>query len=317
MKKFIFYFLILLMILVLFFLKNRKEYEISKTKIIMSTYVEIILKSKKYDNTELEKIVDSSFLIMKNYENKLSYYDKNSLLSKINDNLIEDMDNDIYKILMKAKDLYYSSDSLYDVSIGSLLDLWKVSQRKIPPKNEEIAKCKFGFYQLKFDSNKIIKSKEIKLNFGSLAKGYIIDRTFDYLKEKKLTQIIINAGGDIRIGGNYPKKVGIIHPREKKIIKEINILNEAVVTSGDYERCFIYKGKRYSHIIDPKTKFPVKDIISVTVVAKNAFLADALSTTIFLLKKDNWESFIKNYPKIKVIIYYLENEKIKEKSFIN
>eukprot|EP00831_Metopus_contortus_P058265 TRINITY_DN50455_c0_g1_i1.p1 TRINITY_DN50455_c0_g1~~TRINITY_DN50455_c0_g1_i1.p1 ORF type:complete len:156 (-),score=47.40 TRINITY_DN50455_c0_g1_i1:63-530(-) len=87
------------------------------------------------------------------------------------------------------------------------------------------------------------------------------------------------VGSEMCIRDRYQRRV-------HGIIKNLNICNVAVVTSGDYERCFIYKGERYSHIINPKSKFPVKDVISVTVIAKNAFLADALSTTIFLLNKD-------------------------------
>jgi len=118
------------------------------------------------------------------------------------------------------------------------------------------------------------------------------------LQELGIDNAIINAGGDLRAIGkrdNHNWTVGIRHPREKGIIASIEInQDESVFTSGDYERFFEYKKKRYHHIIDPRTGYPAEDVISVTVIHPNATVADAAATALFIAGPQQWHAIARS-----------------------
>jgi thiamine biosynthesis lipoprotein len=134
----------------------------------------------------------------------------------------------------------------------------------------------------------------LKLDFGAFAKGYAVDRAIEVLREEGIQNAVVNAGGDLRaIGrhGDRPWRVGIRHPRQPGIIASVEVEgDESVFTSGDYERYFDWQGKRYDHIIDPRSGFPAHGLSSVTVFTQQADLADAAATAIFVAgpKQEDW-----------------------------
>jgi len=126
------------------------------------------------------------------------------------------------------------------------------------------------------------------LELGGIAKGYIVDQTMQVLLAEGIEHAYVNAGGDIGLIGTKsdgsPWRIGVRHPRDaNKIIAVLSASGGAVVTSGDYERAFIEAGISYHHILNPKTGMPARELTSVTIIAKTAIEADALSTTIFVL----------------------------------
>jgi thiamine biosynthesis lipoprotein len=126
----------------------------------------------------------------------------------------------------------------------------------------------------------------LKLDFGAFAKGYAVDRAIDVLREMGINNAVVNAGGDLRaIGrhGDRPWRVGIRHPREAGILASVEVEgDESVFTSGDYERYFDWEGTRYDHIIDPRSGYPAQGLSSVTVFSRQADLADAAATALFV-----------------------------------
>ena len=131
----------------------------------------------------------------------------------------------------------------------------------------------------------------MSIDMGGVAKGYATDRAVKVLRENGIRNAIVVSGGDIYcLGTRQPFErwmVGIQHPREPdKILYKINIENEAIDTSGDYEKYFIIYGKRYSHIIDPRTGYPIgDDVMSATIIAGNAETSDAYATALCVLGK--------------------------------
>jgi thiamine biosynthesis lipoprotein len=125
------------------------------------------------------------------------------------------------------------------------------------------------------------------IDLGAIAKGYAVDRAFELLQSLGYKNVLVNAGGDLRVGGLKNKQlwsIGIQHPRESKnFLARISVSDMAVATSGDYERFFIYEGKRYHHIFNPQNGFPTDDCQSVTVLCKEGMMADALATAVFVL----------------------------------
>ncbi|HKI61198.1 MAG TPA: FAD:protein FMN transferase, partial [Mariprofundaceae bacterium] len=137
------------------------------------------------------------------------------------------------------------------------------------------------------DNNWIRTDARCMLDFGAIAKGYAIDRGIAILRKHGIQNAIINAGGDIRIIGSHdgkPWRIGLRHPRNKgEVLGTLSLVGDiSIVTSGDYERYFDYKGKRYHHILNPQTGFPATASQSATVLAQEATLADAWSTALFV-----------------------------------
>jgi len=284
-----------------------------KSRFLMDTLVEITAVST---DKNLEKTIDKTFDLIDEYDRKFSFYKESSDLWKINHSEADTfvIDKDFYQMLTLGKRLYEKTDSLYDLSIGKLSDLWDFNKTHIPATDSiKIALKQLGFDKIKFTENKLFKPTEIELNLGSLAKGFIVDKAVEFLRENRVREGIVNAGGDLRIFGyEKPQKIGIQHPRKKtnEIIAVLQVKNKAVVTSGDYEQFFILNGKRYHHILDPKTGFPSENCISVTVIAPTTLEADAFSTALFLLKPEEAITLADETPDLETIIYTQENEKI-------
>ena len=161
---------------------------------------------------------------------------------------------------------------------------------EIMPSTREIDSALFfvGYEKIICNDGNLIKDDpEIFIDLGGIAKGFIVDKATQYLKEKGVNYAAINAGGDLFVMRNSKTdvwKIGIQHPRNQSaLFGSIEVKDRAVVTSGDYEQYFIKEGKRIHHIIDPKTGLPSYNSVSVTVIAQNATIADALCTALFVM----------------------------------
>lgn len=198
-----------------------------------------------------------------------------------------------------------NTDNLYNPAIGKLIKLWqfhKSDEPDIKPPEEHLIKKLVAqnpkISDLKMDGIKMYSTNPaVELNFGAFAKGSSIDMSMEYLKSIGISNAIINTGGDLKaIGkhGDKPWQIGIRHPRKNEIIAGIKINNEeAVFTSGDYERFFIHNGKRYHHILDPRTGYPAEGTQSVTVIHHDSGLADAAATALFIAGPNHWYEMAK------------------------
>ncbi len=204
-------------------------------------------------------------------------------------------------MLKQSRILEKQSDGLFNPTIGKLVKLWGFHQDEIPegppPSDEaiqEILSDKLTLDSLRVDGLTMeSESTDIVLDFGGFAKGYAVDKAIELLKSQGINNAIVNAGGDLRaIGskGGVPWVIGIRNPRAEGVIASLNINgDESVFTSGDYERFYDYKGKRYHHILDPRTGYPADQTSSVTVVYSDAATADAAATALFVAGPKSWE----------------------------
>ncbi len=303
---------IILFILVFAFAAFRystRTYTSQRSTFVMDTIVDIKIETKYKNANEL---LDNAFKLMEDYENKFSFYKKESLIWKFNNSIIDSLflDEDLKEILSISKELYNKTESHYDITIGALSEIWDFDNEIIPT-NEEIAEAikVTDFERLKIESGYLQKPDGMKINLGSLAKGYIIDKTVEYLKQQKVISGFVNAGGDMRIfGREKPFKIGIQHPRSEssELIDVIDVGNRSVVTSGDYERYFIKNNIRYHHIIDPLTGFPSNNMVSVTVIAETALIADAYSTALFLLEPQQVIKLAEETEELEAVVYFID-----------
>ena len=280
----------------------------------MATNIKISASSKKKEdfNQAIKKIK----VLFNKIEKSLSSYDKTSELSFINQNAHKHpikCSEIFWDNLIIAEKAYYLSDGFFDITIESFLRLWglKYFKRKTLPTREEIQKTLkiTGFDKLILNHKEktIFFTKEgVKLNFGGLTKGYAIDQAIAILKKFHCTKIFVNFGGNIRTTST--KKVGIINPAPKQKNIFLKLENSSISTSGNYQRYITIANKRYSHIINPKTGYPIKGISSISIITSKAVWADILSTMFFISYKQYDKQQIENL---------LKRLRIKEALFID
>jgi len=208
----------------------------------------------------------------------------------------------VLPLILEARELSRASKGLFNPAIWELIDLWgfhtDVEPEGPPPSAEAIAALVKQHPTMDDITISGIRMRSrnpaVKIDLGGFAKGYGVDRAIETLRSMGIDNAIVNAGGDLRAIGRHGKRpwhIGIRHPDTPGVIAELDISgDESVFTSGDYERFYEYQGRRYHHIIDPRTGYPATASRSVTVIHDNAATADAAATALFVAGPDEWHS---------------------------
>ncbi|PKN72147.1 MAG: FAD:protein FMN transferase [Candidatus Cloacimonetes bacterium HGW-Cloacimonetes-3] len=286
----------------------------TKSQYLMDTVVEISSTSK---SKTISKQIDSVFVFIKNLEAKLNEFQPDSWLSKVNNSMETSfpMDDDIYEMLVIADSLYKMTGGAFDPTIKPVWDMWGFnSESPTIPDSLEIKEelKKVGFNRIQFDKKKLVKPVEMQIALGAIAKGYILDKARAYMFSIGLDNGYISCRSSMTFFGNpIPQVVYVQHPRKTDdYIASFKILNNSVGTSGDYQQFFEINGKRYHHIINPFTGYPVEAVHSVTVLNHSAAWADGLSTALFLMQPEAAIEAVKRIPDCNAIIYYTKDGSI-------
>jgi FAD:protein FMN transferase len=302
LMKFInFAFILFIFILSLFFYTEtsiaRTEYTLSgKT---MGTYYTVIFISAKGESVPLwQKRVDMRL----NRVNKtFSMFDKSSRLSLFNSRKIGESiktSRDFYEVLTKAQKIYHLSEGAWDGTVKPLVDLWGFGSGskdyKVPELHEiNKALTKIGFKHIRINKQRsICRDADIKLDLSSIAKGFGADAISELFITSGIQDVLVEIGGEVMAAGTNKKgepwKVGISRPEnsftDRNIFQIVRLSGQALASSGTYRNFFEIDGKSYSHIIDPRTGFPVDNgIVSTSVISKNCTLADGLATAMMVM----------------------------------
>lgn len=278
-------------------------------------YLDTICNITIYDMDDMsekkaEEAIDGAYEVCSKYENLLSKTRKESDIYKINHAEGQPVKCDPETIDVIKKGIEYGdmSDGLFDITIGKVTDLWNFhTDKPAVPKQADIDEAlqDVTYKQIVIDGDTVrMTNPKGEIDLGGIAKGYIADRVTDYLQEQKVTGAVVNLGGNICALGHKDGKegkddfnIGVKKPytKENEIVGTVQVSNKTVVTSGSYERYFEQDGKRYYHILDPKTGFPKETgLDSVTIVADigKSCDCDALATICFMLGKDEGSKFI-------------------------
>lgn len=268
------------------------------------------------DSIQANKYIDTAVAEISRIEKLISSWDNNSQTSEINRNAgikPVKVDKELFDLIERTIGISKLTDGAFDISYASMDRIWKFdgSMTKMPSKEKIIASVeKVGYQNIVLDkknSTVFLKLERMKIGFGAIGKGYAADMAKTLLISKGVNSGIINASGDMNTWGKQPNgnewKVAITNPMNKnKVFALLPITDGAVVTSGNYEKYVNFNGKRYTHIIDPRTGYPSTGIISVTVFAPKAELADALATSVFVMGKEAGLDRINQLPKTECII---------------
>lgn len=279
---------------------------------IMGTLARVELWSP--DKELAKSLLDETKTIIEAVNQEMSPYIESSALYRLNEKAAEGaqvVSPELFELLRLSKKFSEKTQGAFDITFASVGYLYEYREGK-QPEQKDIDRLKDAInYQglILTETNRSVKFSDprIKIDLGGIAKGHAVDRCIDLLKRKGIKHGIVQIGGDSRIIGNRrgrPWLIGIKHPRqENQLVSKIPLENIAVSTSGDYERFFIdKKGQRIHHIIDPQNGQSARRSQSVTILASNSTLADALSTSLFVMGFERGLKLINQLENVSAII---------------
>ncbi len=307
----------------------------SQTRLALGTVCKISLYEKGSD-----ELYEKLFERVSQIENLMSTTINESEISRLNEAsrnaLLENssvsdfpISFETYSVLEEALQIARMSNGAFDPSIGALVKLWNINSLtltddgtygpEILPSKEQIERAinlvdykavdlheKDGRYFVS------LKKSGLQIELGGIAKGYAADELVKILRENDVKKALIDLGGNIYaygakdVEGEFaqPWKIGIKNPfqNDHGAMMVVSCVDKSVVTSGAYERFFMVAGKRYHHILDPKSGYPSQsDLESVSIISENSMLSDSLSTTCFVMGFDKASEFMKNFEDVKYI----------------
>ena len=301
--------------------KQNNAYEING--LTMGTTYSIKIIEESLDTSKVKSDINN---ILDNINMDMSTYIDSSSISKFNNSDIgkkHHISEDFYKVIISSKYFFDITDGAFDVTVNPLVKLWgfsKIQSESLPTQNEidQILKS-IGMDNLIIEENRTItkNNSTTTIDLSAIAKGYAVDKISEYLTNLNINNHMVEIGGEVRASGfnldNHKWRIAIQYPSFQRSMKktpysEINphtvleISDMSIATSGDYRNYREIDGRRYSHIISPKTGYPVENkIISVSVLSKECLNADALATALMVMdiedginlieQLDGYESF--------------------------
>jgi thiamine biosynthesis lipoprotein len=246
-------------------------------------------------------------------DDAMSTYKPESEISRVNARAAETpmvISDELFGLVERSLELSAMSGGAFDITYDSVGYLYDFRARQRPTDRqieEHLGAVDYRHVVLDRAQRTIFfKTKGVRINLGGIAKGYVVERAAAMLRERGVEHALLNAGGDTRVIGDrrgQPWIVGIRHPRvDGQVVTRLPLVEEAISTSGDYERYFEEDGRRYHHIINPATGRPTEGVLTVTVIGPDGTLTDGLDTAIFVLGVEKGLALIEAYPAYETII---------------
>ena len=259
------------------------------------------------DEEEATAIVEDTFAEVTRIEGLMSTYIEGSEISEINAGAADapvHAGDELIQLILRSLDISMLTRGAFDITYDSVGQYYDFRERQRPDAaviEEELERIDFRLVEVdRLEGTVRFLAPGVRINLGGIAKGYAVERAVSLLRSRGIRHGIVTAGGDSRLLGDrlgQPFMVGIRDPRQdEEVVLTIPLEDEAVSTSGDYERYFEEDGKRYHHIIEPTTGLPASGVRSATIVGPDAVLTDALSTSVFVLGVDQGLTLISTLP---------------------
>jgi thiamine biosynthesis lipoprotein len=315
MRKFLLLSIVLLIVSQVYSQQNYKQ-----TLKLMGSRFDITVVAD--DQTSGEQYIQLAINEIKRIEKLISSWDPASQTSLINQQAgkkATPVDKELFDLIQRAVTISKLTDGAFDITYASMDRIWKYdgSMTEMPaPELIRQSIEKVGYQNIVLDAANqtvFLKKQGMRIGFGAIGKGYAADRAKKLLIKNGVQAGIINASGDLNAWGQQANgkdwMVAITNPLNKtKAFAWLPVNNAAVVTSGNYEKFVHLNGVRYSHIIDPRTGYPSKGIVSVSIFTKNAELADALATAVFVMGVNTGLDLVNQLKEVDVIIVDEDNK---------
>lgn len=305
-------FLGILMILMIFLTACSNQADSNKVEdnaFLMDTLVKV-----RAHGDGAEKAVEESINRIKEIEKLMSKTIKSSDVYKLNNNPQTEIEinSETMIVLKKAKEYAELTNGDFDPTLGALVNLWGIgTENPTVPKASAIKKAlkNSGYQYLELNQGSAkLKRPKVKLDLGGIVKGYAADSVKEIMKKNEVEHAFVNLGGNVLVIGDKVDgsawKIGIQDPRlgRGNVMAIVNAKDMTIVTSGNYERYFEKNGKLYHHIIDPKTGYPAENnLLSVSIISRSSFDADALSTSIYVMGLEKGINFIENMDQVEAM----------------
>ncbi len=306
--------LITLIVATLLFSCKTKKYRTLKGITQGTTYSIIYESSNDYSSKIKELLTEFDFV--------LSTYNDSSMISKINRNEQNIELNDVFmEFYNKSKYVYDKSNGYFDITIGPIIKAWGFGKnREFHCDSASIDSLLnfVGMDKIKIENNRLIKDNpNVFINSNAIAQGQSVDYIASFFEQENIPNYLIEIGGELRVKGLNPEsvdwKIGIDKPIEGSQRTDlqaiVSLKNKSLATSGNYRNFLIHEGKKYSHSINPKTGYPVKDkILSATIVADECSIADGFATACMVMGFDKAKEFVTNDSSIEAFIVYSDEQ---------
>ncbi len=292
----------------------------------LGTIVEITVADKDKPRGIVNRAIKKAFTEIERIDDLLSRFKSESDIGRINAdayNRPTKVSPETISLIEKSIMFSQLSDGAFDITISPLMEIWGFEEKhkKHIPTAEQLKQAldKVGYQNIdiiKEEQSVFLAQPAMSLDLGGIAKGYAVDRAIAVLKQEGIESALVNAGGDIyALGGRDKDKkwqIAVQRPRKKDtILTVLEIEDRAVVTSGDYQKYIEIDGRRYSHIINPKSGYPCSEVpASVTVLTEDCVSADALATALFVLGPQEGIGLVNQLENTEAIVVSSQEEKL-------
>jgi len=277
----------------------------------MGTRVEIQLWSE--DPAQAARLLAAGMAEFDRIEALMSTYIPDSEMSRVNRLAADEpqpVTEELFQLLQKAREISDLTEGAFDITFDSVGQFYDFRQRQRPDPLEISEHLdNIDFRQVVLNEAKktvAFSAKGVRINLGGIAKGHSVEQVIALLADAGVTQALATAGGDTRLlgkRGDKPWVVGIRDPNdENAIFTRVALDDEAISTSGDYERFFVEDGTRYHHILSPASGRPVSGVRSVSVIGPSATVTDGLSTSVFVMGPEKGMELIARLPDYEALI---------------
>jgi thiamine biosynthesis lipoprotein len=275
----------------------------------------------KYIGEEVESIPKQMDSLLKAIDASMSTYLESSTIVKLNKGDSAEVEAIFVDVFKLSKRMSHETDGAFDPTLAPVIEAWgfDFSQPQSMDSSKVDSLLAFcGFEQFVLDGRTLHKkSRGAKLNFNAVAQGYSVDLMAELLRKKELSDYYVELGGEVIAAGlnqdSVPWRIGIDKPQGQNLERELSAIvsleNQAMVTSGNYRKSLEVDGRKYSHSIDPKTGFPVKhNLLSVTILAEEAAVADAVATACMVMGLEKSKAFLAANNEYEAIFIYSDKE---------
>lgn len=285
-----------------------------KQTVLMGSVFELTLVEK--DSALSQKHFQQVIAEIDRIENLISEWRPQTQISEVNRNAgvkPVKVDREVFELTRRALRYSELSQGAFDISIAAMDRIWRFDGSMTEMPDEEAIRRsieRVGYRHIVLDSAAstiYLALTGMKIGFGSIGKGYAADRGRELLQSLGVQAGIVNASGDLSTWGTPPHgktwKIGIYNPfKPRRLLKILKLKEASVATSGSYEKYAEINGKRYSHIINPKTGYPSTGLTSVTVTGPTAEFANALSTSVMVMGEKEGKKLLKQFPEYRNIL---------------
>ena len=299
-------------------------FQLSSTKKLITVHVIGTAQGTTYHITyrsveglNYKREIDS---ILADLDTSLSTYIPESIISRINKNdTTVYVDHHFVTVFRKSVEVSEKTKGLFDATVAPLINAYGfgfTKKAQLDSIRIDSLRHLIGYKQVSLKDGKLIKSRpEVMLDFNAIAQGYSVDVICQFLENKNIRNYVVELGGEVRAKGKNDEgaywKVGVDEPsiNENRLQTILSLKNASLATSGNYKRFYVENGKRYAHIIDPRTGYPAKhNLLSATVIAPDCMTADAYATAFIVMGMTKAKEFLKKNKDLKLEVYLIYDE---------